>query len=352
MKKINNFIKNFIKKGKSCFIIAEAGVNHNGNLNLAKKLVDAAKRAGVDAVKFQTFKTKNLVSKNTKMANYQKKNTGKKESQFDMLKRLELRNRDFVKLKKYCDKQKIIFLSTPHTEDAVDFLNNLVPAYKVASGDLTNSPLLKKISRKKKPIILSTGMATLDEVREAVNTILPINKKLILLHCTTNYPCPLEEINLRAMLTLKKNFNLLVGYSDHTSGIIVPTIAVAMGATVIEKHFTLDKNLPGPDHRASLEPKELKEMVKSIRNVEKILGAEKKKPTISEKKIMRVIRKSLIAKVNITKGIIIKKNMLIAKRPGTGINPKKINRIIGRVAKKNIEQDELINWNMICQEKK
>jgi len=346
-------IKNrIISKNHPCFIIAEAGVNHNGKLKLAKKLVDVAKKAGVDAVKFQTFKAKNLVSKNTEMANYQKKNTGKKESQFEMLRRLELHNRNFIKLKKYCNKKRIIFLSTPHTESAVDLLNNLVPAYKIGSGDLTNSPLLKKIAQKKKPIILSTGMATLKEVEEAVNTIMPINKKLILLHCTTNYPCPLEEVNLRAMLTLKKEFNLLVGYSDHTSGIIVPTIAVAMGATVIEKHFTLDKNLPGPDHKASLEPKELKEMVKAIRNVEKILGTGEKNPTNSEKKIRRIIRKSIVAKIDIPKNTIIKKNMLIIKRPGTGINPKQIDKIIGKKTKKNIVQNELINQNMICQGKK
>lgn len=335
--------------GGPCFIIAEAGVNHNGRLKLAKELVDAAKNAGADAIKFQTFKTEDLVTEGAATAGYQKKNTGKEESQFKMLKKLELSEKDFIKLKKYCDRKNILFLSTPHTENAIDFLERLrVSAYKVASGDLTNLPLLEKISKKKKPIILSTGMATLDEVREAVTTIKRAeNNKIILLHCTTNYPCPLREVNLRAMLTLKEKFNFSVGYSDHTEGVLVPIMAVAMGALVIEKHFTLDKNLPGPDHKASLGPNELKEMVKSIRNTERIMGSEEKKPTDSEKKIMRVVRKSVVAKIDISKGAKITKNVLTAKRPGTGIPPKQINKIINRIAKKNIKKDELINWQMI-----
>jgi len=337
-----------IENGKSCFIIAEAGINHNGNINLAKRLVDVAKRAGVDAVKFQTFITEEIVTKTAEMANYQKENIGKKESQFEMLKKIELSYKDFIELKKYCDRKGIIFLSTPHSEDAIDFLEPLVPVYKIASGDLTNLPFLEKIAKKKKPIILSTGMARLDEVSEAVNIIKTQgNNKIILLHCTSNYPCPLEEVNLRTMATLKREFSLPVGYSDHTLGTLVPVMAVTMGAVVIEKHFTLDRNLTGPDHKASLEPKELKLMVKTIRDVEKALGNGIKKPTESEKKIKKIVRKSIIAKVNIPKGTKISKEMLIIKRPGTGIAPKYINRIVGEKAKRNILKDELINWHKI-----
>ena len=338
--KIGNKI---IREGNPCFIIAEAGVNHNGDIKLAKKLVDVAKEAGADAVKFQTFKAENVVTENAAMASYQKRNIKKKETQQEMLKEIELDYKDFIRLKKYCDKKKIIFLSTPHSEDAIDFLEDLVPVYKVGSGDLTNLPFLEKIAKKKKPIILSTGMATLSEVKEAVRTIKRAkNNKIILLHCTTNYPCSLEEVNLRAMLTLKKEFNLPVGYSDHTLGILVPVMAVTMGARVLEKHFTLDKHLPGPDHKASLEPDELKEMIKTIRNVEKTLGNGIKKPTRSEEKIKKVARKSIVAKVDIPKGVKITKDMLDIKRPGTGIEPKYLKRIIGRKSKKNIKKDELI----------
>lgn len=337
-----------IGNGKPCFIIAEAGVNHNGSLELAKKLVDEAKKAGADAIKFQTFKAEDLVTKKTEMVAYQRKNVEKKESQFEMLKKLELSEKDFIELKKHCDKKGIIFLSTPHTENAIDFLEPLVPVYKIGSGDLTNLPFLEKVARKQKPIILSTGMATLNEVREAVNTIKKEgNNKIILLHCTTNYPCSLEEVNLKAMLTLKKEFNLPVGYSDHTLGILVPIMAVAMGAKVLEKHFTLNKNLPGPDHKASLNPKELKEMVEAIRNVEKALGCGIKKPTNYEEKIKSFVRKSIVAKVNITKGTKITKEMITIKRPGTGIEPKYFNRILGKKAKTNIKKDSLITWDKI-----
>jgi len=343
--KIGNKI---IREGNPCFIIAEAGVNHNGDIKLAKKLVDVAKEAGADAVKFQTFKAENVVTENAAMASYQKRNIKKKETQQEMLKEIELDYKDFIRLKKYCDKKKIIFLSTPHSEDAIDFLEDLVPVYKVGSGDLTNLPFLEKIAKKKKPIILSTGMATLSEVKEAVRTIKRAkNNKIILLHCTTNYPCSLEEVNLRAMLTLKKEFNLPVGYSDHTLGILVPVMAVTMGARVLEKHFTLDKHLPGPDHKASLEPDELKEMIKTIRNVEKTLGNGIKKPTRSEEKIKKVARKSIVAKVDIPKGVKITKDMLDIKRPGTGIEPKYLKKIIGRITKKDIFKDEVIYWGKI-----
>jgi N,N'-diacetyllegionaminate synthase len=248
--------------GKPCFIIAEAGVNHNGDMKLAKELVDAAVLAGVDAVKFQTFKSEDLVTESAQMAEYAKKNTGKEESQLAMLRRLELKNEDFIELKKYCDKKGIMFLSTAHTADAVNVLNPLMPAFKIPSGDATNIPFLAAVAKKKKPMIVSTGMADLKEVALAVATIKKQgNSKIILLHCTTNYPCPLDQVNLRAMLTLGKEFKLPIGYSDHTEGIWVSVMAVVMGATVIEKHFTLDKDMPGPDHKASLDPQELKEMV-------------------------------------------------------------------------------------------
>ncbi len=340
--------KKLTKKNQPCFIIAEAGVNHNGNIKLAKKLVDAAAEAGADAVKFQTFKSENVVTKEAKTAEYQKKNTGKSETQLEMIKKLELDYKDFIELKKYCDKKQIIFLSTPHSEDAIDFLEPLVPAYKVGSGDLTNLPFLKKIAIKKKPIILSTGMATLDEVKMAVKIIKnQKNNKIILLHCTTNYPCPIKEVNLRAMQTLKQEFNLPVGYSDHTLGMTVPIMAVAMGAQVLEKHFTLDKSLPGPDHKASLEPKELKQMIKKIKEVETVLGSGIKKPTENEKRIQKIIRKSIIAQINIPQNAKITKEMLTIKRPGIGIAPKYIGKILGRKAKKNIKKDKLITWEEI-----
>lgn len=334
---------------KRVFIIAEAGVNHNGDFKLAKKLIEAAKNAGADAVKFQTFRAKDLVTKDAEAAGYQKKNIGRKKSQFEMLKKLELDYQDFIKLKKYCDKKKIIFLSTPHSEDAINVLEPLVPAYKIGSGDLTNLPFLKKIAQKKKPIILSTGMATLKEIREAVRTIKKAgNNKIILLHCTTNYPCFLEEVNLKAMLTMKKEFRLPVGYSDHTLGIAVPIMVVALGAVIIEKHFTLDKNLSGPDHKASLEPGELKEMVKAIRETEKALGNGIKKPSQSEKRIKKSIRKSLVAETNIPQGVKITEDMLRMKRPGGGILPRDWKKVVGRKARKKIRKDELLTFDKVC----
>lgn len=337
-----------IGEGQSCFIIAEAGVNHNGDFNLAKKLIDMAKDAGVDAVKFQTFKAENIVTPKAEQAKYQTKNIGKKESQYAMLKRLELPYSAFRKLKKYCDKKGIIFLSTPHSsKEDVDIVAELCPAIKIASGDLTNLPILEYMAKKQLPIILSTGMANLEEVREAVKTILPINKKLILLHCTTNYPTPLKEVNLKAILTMEKEFNLLIGYSDHTEEISVSLTAVAMGACVIEKHFTLDKNMPGPDHKASLEPQELKTMVKGIRNIEAALGGGKKVPNPSELEVAKAARKSIIAAEDIRKGDIIEESMLVIKRPGTGIAPKYFSKILGKKAKEDIKKDEVLKWEKI-----
>lgn len=343
--------KHEIGEGKHCFIIAEAGVNHNGNLALAKKLVDAARDAEADAVKFQTFKAENVATANAPMAAYQKKNIGKEGSQLDMIRKFELSFQDFAALKKYCDKKGILFLSTPHSFDAVDFLDPLVPAYKIGSGDLTNIPLLEHVSQKNKPVILSTGMANLGEIEEAINTIRAKgNNKIIVMHCTTCYPCPLKDVNLRAMSTIKKRFNVLVGYSDHTLGIEVPKLASQIGAVAIEKHFTIDKNLPGPDHKASLDPAELKEMVRAIKendaNIsidrEVVLGSAEKKPTLQEKEISAIVRKSVVANTDIPKGAVLTKGMLAVKRPGTGLMPKHLNSIIGKKAKKAIEADSLI----------
>ena len=358
--------KKIISKKSPCFIIAEAGVNHNGNIKLAKKLIDTAKKAGVDAIKFQTFKSEDLVAEKAEMADYQKDNIKIKESQLEMLKKLELSEKDFRELKRYCDKKKIIFLSTPHTENAVDFLEPLVPVYKIGSGDLTNIPFLERIAKKRKPIILSTGMATLKEVKEAIKTIKKQkNNKIILLHCTTNYPTPLKEVNLMAIKTMMKEFNVSIGYSDHTENINVSLAAVALGACVIEKHLTLDKNMSGPDHKASLEPKELKALVDGIRTIEKrikeesvedivkilnigeALGSGIKVPNPSELEVAKVARKSIIAGQDIKKGTKIKKDMLVIKRPGIGIEPKYLNKIINKTVKKDIKKDNLIKFQDI-----
>jgi len=337
-----------VGEGCPCFIIAEAGVNHNGRLDIAEKLVDVAVDAGADAVKFQTFRAEDIVIREAGMISYQKKNIGRRESQQDMLRKLELSYGDFKELKAYCDDEGITFLSTPHSEDAIDFLDDLVPAYKIGSGDLTNAPFLKKVAGRGKPIILGTGMSTLQEVKDALNVMYSEgNKDVVMLHCTTNYPCPTEDVNLRAMLTLQKELDCLVGYSDHTLGVTVPIMAVTLGAVVIEKHFTLDRSLSGPDHKASVEPDELKEMVERIREVEVILGSFMKKPTESEKKMIKSVRKSLVAKVDIKEGTQIKREMLAIKRPGTGIIPKEINTVVGRFTRIDIKRDELITWSML-----
>jgi len=341
--------KKLIGEGSPCFIIAEAGVNHNGSLKLAKELIDVAKEAGADVVKFQTWITEEIITKTAPKAEYQNETTGKEESQYEMLKKLELSQKDFRALKRYADKKRIIFLSTPDEQKSADFLFKLgVPAFKVGSGELTNLPYLAHIAKKKKPIILSTGMGDLAEVKLAVGTIKKAgNSNIILLHCTTSYPCPLKEVNLKAMLTLKKEFGLLVGYSDHTLGIVAPVMAVALGAQVLEKHFTLDKDLPGPDHKASLGPDELKEMIKAVRIAEKALGDGIKKPSRTEEKNKEVVRKSIVAKTDISKGVLITEKMLIMKRPSTGIQPKYLNKVLGRKAKRNIKKDTLIRFEQI-----
>ena len=338
-----------IGKGMPCFIIAEAGVNHNGDVNLAKKLIDAAREAGADAVKFQSFKAEDVVTKTAEKAEYQKKTTGAEESQFVMIKKLELEERDFKELFDYAHRKGIIFLSSPFDKGSVDLLDELgVPAFKVGSGEITNFPLLKYIARKKKPIILSTGMSILGEVEEALEAIREGGtEEVILLHCVSSYPAKIKDMNLKAIETLSKGFNLPVGLSDHSLGITIPIAAVALGACVIEKHFTLDRSLPGPDHKASLEPEELKQMIKAIREVEKAMGDGNKVPTDEEKQIQKVARRSLVARVNIPEGTIITEAMLGIKRPGTGVEPKYMNKVIGAVARCRIEQDEPLTMNKL-----
>lgn len=328
----------------SVFIIAEAGVNHNGSLDLAKKLVDAAKDAGADCVKFQTYISKNIVSKDAKQAEYQKNNTEIEESQYDMLKRLELSFNDFIIINEYCCNKGIEFMSTAFDFDSIDFLNSIgMSTWKIPSGDITNLPYLIKIAKLNKPMILSTGMSTMKDIHDAIKALKNNSSgKLTILHCTTEYPTPFEDVNLMAMLTIKNELDIEVGYSDHTRGIEVPIAAVALGATVIEKHFTLDRNMKGPDHKASLEPSELKNMIDSIRHIEKALGNGMKLPAESEKKNMVIARKSIIAKSDIKAGEIFSDINLTAKRPGSGISPMNWFDVIGRVAKRDFEEDELI----------
>lgn len=331
-----------MNEGK-CFIIAEAGVNHNGDLDIAKKLVDEAFRAGADAIKFQSFKAENLVTKAAQKAEYQKKTTGS-GSQYEMLKKLELSYGDHIILKKYCEEKGIMFISTPFDFECVDLLEKLeIPLYKVSSGDLTNIPFLKYIAKLNKPIILSTGMANLAEVELAVEAIKACNNgKVTLLHCTSNYPTAYVDVNLNAMITLKDAFKLPVGYSDHTTGIEIPIAAVAMGARVIEKHFTLDKCMEGPDHKASLNPEELKKMVESIRNIEKAFGDGIKKCNRSEENIKKTARKSIVASKRINLGEIISYENITFKRPGNALSPIFADEIIGKISICNIEKDEAI----------
>lgn len=354
---------------KNTFIIAEAGVNHNGSLDLALQLVDAAVEAGVDAIKFQTFKTKYLVTKSAQQAEYQKKNMGKSSSQYEMLKSLELSYEDFTKLKQYCDKKGIMFLSTPFDLESVDFLIQKLKlnVIKIPSGEITNAPYLHKVALSGVDVILSTGMATKEEIHHALaflsygfagkadvsftkvkhfyqtdeaKTLL--KGKVSLLHCTTEYPTPYEDVHLNAMDDMREEFHLPVGLSDHTEGVVVPIAAVAKGATIIEKHFTLDKTLPGPDHKASLNPNELKEMVQSIRMVEIALGEKQKRPTNTELKNKEAARKSIVASQAIQRGETFTHDNLTIKRPGTGIEPYYYWDYIGKKAKKDYKEDEVI----------
>ncbi|MDP3999602.1 MAG: N-acetylneuraminate synthase [bacterium] len=334
-----------IGKNQPVFVIAEAGVNHNGRLDLAKKLVDAAATAGADAIKFQTFKAEQVVTGAGKMAGYQKKNLGKSGSQLQMLKKLELREKDYPELIRYAKKKGLIFLSTPHGGfESVDFLNALgVSAFKFGSGDLTNFPILAHAAIYKKPMILGTGMATLKEIKEAIDCIKNSgNNKIIILHCTTDYPCAPEEVNLNVMRTLEDKLGVLTGYSDHTLGSQVPVMAAALGVCLIEKHLTLDKKMSGPDHEASSSPEEFLEMVNGIRVAEKILGSHKKAPTKSELQYIPTVRKSLVAARPIKKGERFTAENLAIKRPGTGLAPKHYFKVIGARARADIQADTLL----------
>lgn len=327
----------------SVYIIAEAGVNHNGDINLAYQLVDAAKAAGVDCIKFQTFKSENLVSHTAQKAEYQKAATGD-SSQQDMLKQLELSFDEFVSLKEYCDRKGICFLSTPFDFESIEFLNSIeMPFWKIPSGEVTNYPYLVALAKTGKPVVMSTGMCEMQEIEDAIAVLRENGTSDIkLLHCNTEYPTPYEDVNLRAMKALRDAFGVEVGYSDHTKGIEVPIAAVAMGAAVIEKHFTLDRNMEGPDHKASLEPQELKQMVDSIRHIEAALGSGDKKPSPSEKKNMAVARKSIVAAKRIKAGDILTEENITVKRPGNGICPMRWKEVLGTRAVRDFEEDELI----------
>lgn len=330
----------------SVYIIAEAGVNHNGSLQEALRLVDAAVEAGADCIKFQTFKASAVVTKDAAKADYQKQQDGA-SSQYEMLKRLELSFDDFAKIKAYCEEKAIDFLSTAFDEESFAFLQSLNPkVWKVPSGEITNYPFLKAVAETKAPIILSTGMATGQEVGQALE-VLKEGGPITILHCTTEYPAPLEEVNLRAMLSLAEDFGLPIGYSDHTAGITVSLAAVALGAQVIEKHFTLDKNQPGPDHAASLEPKELKALVQGSRAIELALGDGVKQPGRRELKNAAVARKSILARRDIKQGQVFSEDLLVVKRPGTGLSPMAWPKLLGKRASRDYKEEEFIDQGEI-----
>lgn len=332
------------KKLNHVFIIAEAGVNHNGQLDLALRLCDSAKEAGVDAIKFQTWKTEKILTRNVPMAKYQQDNIKSQISQFDMIKKLELSFEDFIKIKKYCNKIGLQFLSTPDEEDSLDFLiSQGIEIIKISSGEINNIPFLRQIGNKEKDVILSTGMSYLGEVEKAYYELLDNGAKSVaLLHCTTNYPCPMEDVNLTAMLTLRNSLKCKVGYSDHTEGIEIPIAAVAMGAEIIEKHFTLDKSMDGPDHKASLNPSELKDMVMAIRNIEKAIGDGIKKPNVSELLIGKVVKKKIVASRLITKGEIFTDKNITVKRSETGLSAEYWDFVCGRISNSTFDIDQPI----------
>lgn len=326
-------------------IIAEAGVNHNGNIDLAKKMVDVAALSGVDYIKFQTFKAENLVQKKASKAEYQKNNTKNDDTQFLMLKKLELTDENHHILIDYCKEKGIKFLSTAFDFDSIDFLKNKLDFYKIPSGEITNLPYLKKVAALNLPIVMSTGMANMEEVKNAYQVLIDNGIKqedITILHCNTEYPTPMEDVNLKAMLTIEKELGVKVGYSDHTLGIEIPIAAVALGAKVIEKHFTLDRKMEGPDHLASLEPDELKAMVFAIRNIEKAMGNGVKTPSNSEKKNITIARKSIVAITNIKKGEIFTEENISVKRPGNGISAMKWYEVLGTKSTKDYIEDELI----------
>ena len=330
----------------SVFVIAEAGVNHNGSIDLAKKLIDVASSSGANAVKFQTFTAKNLATQNIKKADYQKNTTNPNETQFNMLKKLELTKDMHIELIDYSNKKNIEFLSSPFDHDSINLLNTLgLNKFKIPSGEITNIPYLRHIGNLNKKIILSTGMSTISEVKNALDTLINSGTKksnITLLHTNTEYPTPMEDVNLRAMVKMGKELDINYGYSDHTLGIEVDIAAVAMGAKCIEKHFTLDRNMNGPDHKASLEPNQLKEMVLAIRNIEKALGTSIKQPSKSEISNINLVRKSIFAKIQIKKGELFTDKNLIVKRPGYGISPIMWDEIIGTKSKKDYKKDDNI----------
>lgn len=338
---------------RKVIIIAEAGVNHNGDIALAMRLIEEAAKAGADYVKFQTFKAQNLVAINAPKADYQKAATPSSpaETQFEMLQKLELSLNDHVQLIRHCQLNNIRFLSTGFDLESLDMLNRLgMDFFKIPSGEITNLPLLEKIAGFNKPVVLSTGMSTLQEIGSAIQVLINkgVNKEeLTVLHCTTEYPAPFDEVNLNAMLTIRDTFGVNTGYSDHTPGIEIPVAAVAMGAKIIEKHFTTDRSLPGPDHKASLEPNELTEMVRMIRNVEKALGNGLKEPTASERKNIIIARKSIHIVSDLPKGHIINTSDLIMKRPGDGISPMLLNKVIGMKLNVDLVAGSKLNWEQL-----
>ncbi len=340
--------KHEVDSGRT-FIIAEAGVNHNGDLSLAKALVDATAASGADAVKFQTFVTEDVITKSAPKAAYQTRNTRGSESQFEMIKHLELSREAHFELAAYASQRGVTFLSSPFDERSVDLLGEIgVPAFKIASGEIVNWPLLQKAARFGRPMIVSCGMSTIGEVEEAIQVINDAgNQQVVLLHCTSNYPTSSADVHLRVMDTLRQAFSLPVGYSDHTIGISVPVAAVARGAAVIEKHFTLDKSLPGPDHVVSLEPNELATMVRMIREVETSLGDQTKRVLRAEEEIRTVARKSIVAARELVPGMVLDRHSVAFKRPGTGIYPKALETILGRTVLEHIYPDQLIRWDQL-----
>lgn len=330
---------------KHTLIIAEAGVNHNGSIEMAKQLIDAAAIAGVDYVKFQTFKAEKLVTKEAEQAEYQQRNAAN-DSQYAMLKKLELSQAQHEELLSYCKQKGVRFLSTAFDLESIEYLHSLhLGLWKIPSGEITNYPYLKKIAQYGEPVIMSTGMCSMDDVEKALNVLLKnglTKEQITLLHCNTEYPTPMQDVNLKAMLQLRDKLGVKVGYSDHTKGIEVPIAAVALGADVIEKHFTLDRTLPGPDHKASLEPNELKAMVDAIRNIEQALGDGQKHVSASEERNMAIARKSIVAAKDIKKGEFLTEDNLTTKRPGSGISPMRWKEVIGTKAIRDFAEDELI----------
>jgi len=339
-----------IGPGHPCFVIAEAGVNHNGSLDLAVRLIDVAADAGADAVKFQTFAADKLATRDAPKAEYQKQTTGEAESQFEMLKKLELGPDAHRVLAAHCAERGIVFLSTPFDEGSADLLDAIgVPAFKVPSGELVNLSFLRYLARKRRPLIISTGMATLGEVQEAVDVVRAEGcSEIALLHCVSNYPADPADANLRAMATMACEFGVPVGYSDHTLGVAVPLAAVALGASILEKHFTLDRALSGPDHLASAEPRELAELVINIRNVEAALGDGEKKPAMSEAGTARAARRSLVAAVTIRSGAVLTVEMVAVRRPGTGMAPARIGELLGRRAVRELPEGALLAPEMFA----